>query len=97
MVGVNIEYFKNCVLRFDVLDFVKAIKIDIGIILGSLGLWAVKCHIDQAKEKGDNNEKKLYQTIHDLIEKYLENNLEVLGIEKKYNFLNKYGPKKCPD
>jgi len=46
MVGVNIEYFKNCVLRFDVLDFVKAIKIDIGIILGSLGLWAVKCHID---------------------------------------------------
>ena len=27
----------------------------------------------------------------------MENELEVLGDEKKYNFLNKFGPKKCPD
>jgi len=60
MVGVNIEYFKQCVLRFDYLDFAKAIKTDVGIILGSLGLWAIKCHIDQAKERGDNAEKKMY-------------------------------------
>lgn len=97
MVGVNIEYFRTCVLRFNHTDFVKAMKTDVGIILGSLGLWSIKCHIDQAKERGDNDAKKQYTTINDLIEKYLENNFEVLGQEKKYNFLNKFGPKKCPD
>jgi hypothetical protein len=60
MVGVNIEYFKQCVLRFDHLDFKKALKIDVGIILGSLGLWAIKNHIDLCKEKGDSENKKMY-------------------------------------
>tara|TARA_B110000285_G_C15082412_1_gene594260 strand:+ start:1100 stop:1282 length:183 start_codon:yes stop_codon:yes gene_type:complete len=60
MVGVNIEYFKQSVLRFDHLDFKKALKIDVGIILGSLGLWAIKCHIDKCKENGDNENKKQY-------------------------------------
>jgi len=32
----------------------------------------------------------------DLVEKYMEAP-EVLDLEKKYNFLNKYGPKKFPD
>lgn len=81
----------------DHLDFQKAMKTDVNIILGSLGQWAIKNHIDLAKESGDKEEKKIYQTISDLIEKYLENSWETLGIEKKYNFLNKYGPKKCPD
>ena len=36
-------------------DFIKAMKSDLGIILGSLGLWAVKCHIDIAKEKNDKD------------------------------------------
>jgi len=97
MVGVNIEYFKTAVLRYDHNDFMKAMKQDLGIILGSLGLWAIKCHIDLCKERGDNENKKQYQTMHDLIEKYIETKFELLGLEKKYNFLNKYGPKKCPD
>lgn len=33
----------------------------------------------------------------ELIEKYLESGLDVLKEEKKYNFINKFGPKKCPD
>ena len=33
----------------------------------------------------------------EIIEKYMENKLEVLGDEKKYNFINKFGPKKYPD
>jgi len=41
-------------------DFVKAMKIDVGIILGSLGQWAIKCHIDAAKERDDKEEKKIY-------------------------------------
>lgn len=32
-----------------------------------------------------------------MVEKFLENGLDVLKQEKKYNFINKYGPKKCPD
>jgi len=33
----------------------------------------------------------------DIVEKYLETSLDILGTEKKYFFANKYGPKKCPD
>ena len=33
----------------------------------------------------------------DLISKYLESGFDVLGGEKKYNMLNRFGPKKCPD
>ena len=33
----------------------------------------------------------------EIVEKYLENGLDTLGDEKKYNFLNKFGPKKCPE
>lgn len=32
----------------------------------------------------------------DLVEKYMESGTDVLGLEKKYNFINKYSPKKCP-
>ena len=37
-----------------------------------------------------------YQIAIDLVENYLEKHLEVIGQEKKYNFINKFGPKKCP-
>jgi hypothetical protein len=40
--------------------------------------------------------KKRIQVCIDIIEKYLENGLDTLGDEKKYNFMNKFGPKKCP-
>ena len=60
MVGVNIQYFYNSILRFNHIDFIKAIKSDVGIILGSLGMWAIKCHIDLAKEKADKETKKQY-------------------------------------
>ena len=33
----------------------------------------------------------------DIVEKYLENKLDTLGQEKKYHFVNKFSPKKCPD
>lgn len=35
--------------------------------------------------------------MYDIIENYIENEFEILGLEKKYNFLNKYGPNKCAD
>lgn len=42
MLGVNISYFLNSVLRFDHKDFLKAIKIDVGPLLGYTGLWALR-------------------------------------------------------
>lgn len=33
----------------------------------------------------------------DIVEKYLESGQDLLEQEKKYNFINKYSPKKCPD
>jgi len=33
----------------------------------------------------------------ELIEKLIENGYDVIGEEKKYNFINKFGPKKFPD
>lgn len=32
----------------------------------------------------------------DLITKYLDSGFDMLGIENKYNMLNRFGPKKCP-
>lgn len=84
-------------IRFSHKDFVKSLILDLGPILGDLGLWCLKCLQDVAKEKKDNELKKKLQVCRDIVEKYLENGLETLGDEKKYNFLNKFGPKKCPD
>jgi hypothetical protein len=41
--------------------------------------------------------KKRAAVATELIEKYLDSGLTVLKEEKKYNFINKFGPKKFPD
>jgi hypothetical protein len=97
MVGVNLQYFLESVLRFDHPDFMKAMKFDLGPVLGDVGLWCIKCLQDQAKEQGNDELKKKYQVMADIIEKYLESSLDVLGQEKKYHFINKFSPKKCPE
>ena len=74
-----------------------AMKVDLGPVLGDLGMWTLKAMQDQAKERGDNDLKKRLQVCYDIVDKFLENQFEVLGVEKKYQFLNKFGPKKCPD
>lgn len=79
MVGVNIQFFLDSVLRFDHADFLKAIKFDLGPILGDVGIWCVKSLQDQAREKGDADLKKKLSVVQEIIEKYLENELEVLG------------------
>ena len=97
MVGVQINYFIHSVLRYNHTDFIKAVKIDLGPVLGDLGLWILKQMKDQAKQNKQDDLKKKIQVVIDIVEKYLETGLDVLGIEKKYYFTNKYGPKKCPD
>jgi len=68
-----------------------------GPVLGDVGLWALNCLLDQAKEQKDTEMKKKLTLCIDIIEKYLDSSFGVLGDEKKYNFMNKFGPKKCPE
>lgn len=46
MVGVNINYLIESVLRFDHNDFIKALKLDLGPVLGDMGLWSLKQLLD---------------------------------------------------
>ena len=97
MLGVNQKYFINSVLHFDHKDFLMAIKIDLGPLLGHTGLWALRQLNNHAKEVKDMELKKKAAVAIELIEKYLESGLDVLKEEKKYNFINKFGPKKYPE
>lgn len=97
LLGLNVQYFADSVLRYSHSDFLKAMKQDLGPAIGNVGLWTVKCLKDQAKQEGKDEEKKKFQVIYDILEKYLDSGLEVLGQEKKYYFMNKFGPKKCPE
>jgi len=97
MLGVSVHYMINSVIRFDHRDFLKAMKVDLGPVLGHTGLWALRQQINFAVETKDNELKKKAKVCLELIEKLIENNYDVIGEEKKYNFINKFGPKKCPD
>ena len=33
----------------------------------------------------------------ELLKSYMENGFDYIGKENKYNFINKYSPKKCPE
>lgn len=48
-------------------------------------------------EKGNDEKKKLGRLATDLLTKYMETGFDLLGKESKYNSLNRYGPKRCPD
>ena len=75
----------------------KSFRMDLGPILGNTGLWALKRYATMAKEAGDKDLKKRISVATELVEKYLESGFDVLGDEKKFNFINKFGPKKMPD
>jgi len=48
------------------------------------------------KEQGNNDLKKKAAVALELVEKFLESGFEMLNEEKKYHFINKFSPKKCP-
>ena len=47
MLGVLLKYFVKQVLRFDYLDFNRAVRTDLGPLLGETGLWALKNYLDR--------------------------------------------------
>jgi len=84
-------------MRFDHKDFLRALRLDLGPVLGDTGLWALKNYLAWQTNKGNEEKKKLARNALDLITKYLETGFDVLGNQTKYNLLNKFGPKKFPD
>ena len=66
----------------------KAMKFDLGPILGDLGLWCLKDLLDNAKQRKDPDTKKKIQVCFDIIENYLADGFSKLGIEKKYYFMH---------
>lgn len=97
MIGVQMHYFIDKVLHFSHKDFLLTMRTDLGPILGTTGLWALKRLAARAKEEGNAELKKKAAVVTEIVEKYLDSGLEVLGDERKFNFINKFGPKKLPD
>ena len=83
-------------MRFNHKDFMRALRVDLGPILGDTGLWALGNYKLRQAQKGNQEKKKLAQNAIDLITKFLETGYDMLGQERKYNMLNRFGPKKAP-
>lgn len=43
MLGIQTQYMLNSVLRFSHKDFLKALRVDLGPVLGDTGMWSLKC------------------------------------------------------
>lgn len=96
MIGVLMKYMLKHVLHFSHSDFLQAMRIDLGPLLGDTGLWALKNYQSYQGEKGNEDKKKKARVCIELITNYLENGLDVLSKEAKFNLVNRYGPKKQP-
>lgn len=91
------KYFLKSVMHFQHEDFLTALKVDLGPLLGEAGLWALKNYENRMAEAGKEEKKKKARNAIDLITEYLENGLDNLGKLTKFNVKNRYGPKKLPE
>lgn len=93
------HYLLDKVLRFSHADFLKSFRADLGPLLGDTGLYALKrLHLLTKEDRSAPADlKKKINVATELVEKYLEAEFTVIGDEKKFNYINKFGPKKCPD
>ena len=67
MIGVLMKYLLKNVLRFNHKDFMHAVKVDLGPLLGDTGLWALKNYQTYQTEKGNEEKKRMARTASDLI------------------------------
>ena len=58
MVGVLVNYFLKSVMHFSHDDFMTALKVDLGPILGECGLWVLKNYEMRMADKGRDEKKK---------------------------------------
>ncbi len=83
-------------MHFEHDDFMTALRVDLGPLLGEAGLWALKNYENRMADAGKDEQKKKARNAIDLITEYLENGLDNLGKLTKFNLKNRYGPKKLP-
>ena len=55
MLGVLTKYFIKQVLNFSHNDFLTAVRVDLGPILGETGLWALKSYQQRQADKGKDD------------------------------------------
>ena len=58
MLGILAKYLVKQVLRFDHADFLKAIKLDLGPLLGDVGQWIFANYCTRQREKGNTEKRK---------------------------------------
>jgi TPR repeat protein len=97
LIGVLMKYFMRKVMHFSHDDFMTALRVDLGPLLGEAGLWALKNYEDRMADSGKDEKKKKARTAIDLITEYLQNGMDNLGKLTKFNLKNRYGPKKLPE
>lgn len=97
LMGVLVAYACKQVLHFSHNDFLMAMRADLTPLLGNTGLWVVKNYMTRHAEKGNEDKKKRARVVLEIIQNFLDNGLEQLKRENKYNLMNKFGPKKNPD
>ena len=87
------------VLHFNHEDFLTALRIDLNPLLSNTGLWMAQRFAARSKLVDDADGRKRAQIVCDIIEKHMDEQggKESLYDEKKFNFINKFGPKKLPD
>lgn len=84
-------------LHFSHSDFIKAIKQDLGPVFGECGLWVLTNMANRYKDKGKTEKRRKAQVSIDMVKSFLESGLDYLSKENKYNFMNKFCPKKMKD
>ena len=72
MIGVLRKYLTKDVIRFNHSDFIKAIKLDLGPLLGEVGIWTLTNYCNRQKEKGKTEKRKEGLVALELIKSYLE-------------------------
>lgn len=97
MVGVLMKYFMNEVMHFEHEDFLTALSVDLGPLLGETGLWFIHNYEIRQQDKNKTEKRKLAKVAQELISEYMANGLEKLGKLSMYNMKNKYCPKKLPN
>ena len=61
LIGVQLRYLVKTMLRFDHIDFLKALRVDISPMLSEVGLWVLKNYEVRQKEKGKQEKRKMTQ------------------------------------
>jgi len=70
------KFLTKHVLHFSHVDFLQALRIDLGPMLGDTGLWALKNYVTYQTEKGNDEKKRKARVAIDLLSNFLEHGFD---------------------